>query len=161
MSTPYTFSGTLVYPPDDGQPAVARPFSVSGQYDVKAEFDYDLLGGGTQVVDFGSVSDAKAIQIEVAADAQAPVVAEEQHLRKCHQAQHHALATHEAGHGGHHHRDRHGLHRHPAAQVAGEDGHRVEQVLGDPRLLEDGGHQHEEGHRHQRIALQQPEGGGR
>jgi hypothetical protein len=73
MSTPYTFSGTLVYPPDDGQPAVARPFSVSGQYDVKAEFDYDLLGGGTQVVDFGSVSDAKAIQIEVAADAQAPV----------------------------------------------------------------------------------------
>jgi hypothetical protein len=73
MSTPFTYQGSLVYPPDAGQPAATRAFSISGNYDVKAEFDFELVGAGTQVVDFGSVADAKAILVEVASDAAAPV----------------------------------------------------------------------------------------
>lgn len=73
MTTPFSFSGSLVYPPDAGQPNATRAFSQSGNFTVKAEFDYDLSGAGSQTVDFGSVADAKAILIEVASDAAAPV----------------------------------------------------------------------------------------
>ena len=73
MATPFTFSGSLVYPPDAGQPPATRAFSNSGNFDVKAEYEYALVGAGTQVVDFGSVADAKAILVEVATDAGAPV----------------------------------------------------------------------------------------
>lgn len=73
MATPFTFSGSLVYPPDAGQPNAARAFSNSGNFDVKAEYEYALVGAGTQVVDFGSVANAKGALVELASDAGAPV----------------------------------------------------------------------------------------
>lgn len=73
MVTPYSFQGTLVYPPDEGQPAATRAFTQSGNYASKIEADYVLTGSGVQVVDFGSVADAKAILVEVASDAAAPI----------------------------------------------------------------------------------------
>lgn len=73
MTTPYTYQGTLVYPPDDGQPDAIRDFSVAGQFGSKCEKDLELVGAGTETVSFGTVVAAKAILIEVAADALAPV----------------------------------------------------------------------------------------
>lgn len=73
MPTPFSFQGTLVYPPDDGQPEATRDFSQSGNFDSKCEKDLSLVGAGTETVGFGTVSAAKAILIELAADALAPV----------------------------------------------------------------------------------------
>lgn len=73
MSTPFSISGVLTYPPDDGKPAVERDISGSGSYDVKHEAEYPLTGSGTQVVSFGPVTNgAKAVQVEVIGDASAP-----------------------------------------------------------------------------------------
>jgi hypothetical protein len=70
MSTPYTLSGTLQAPPTADCPDA---FSISGQFDALAEFHYILTGAGTQVVDFGTITKAKIILIQVAEDAAAPV----------------------------------------------------------------------------------------
>jgi hypothetical protein len=73
VSTPYTLSGSLIYPPDSGQPNATRSFSGSGNYDSKSEKDLVLTGAGTEVIDFGTVAKAKALVVEVASDAAAPV----------------------------------------------------------------------------------------
>ena len=82
------------------------------------------------------------------ADAELLVVAEAEHLGEGDQAEHDDLAAHDAGHSGHDHGDDDGLHSDAASEVAGEDRHGVEQVLGDAGLFQDRGHQHEEGDRH-------------
>ena len=73
MSKAFSFSGSLNYPPDTGQPSAARAFSQSGSFDSKVEKELVLTGAGTQTVDFGSVAKAKAILVEVRADSAAPV----------------------------------------------------------------------------------------
>lgn len=73
MSKAFSLSGSLNYPPDSGQPAAARAFSQSGTFTSKAEKELVLVGAGTQVVDFGTVAKAKAVQVEVRADSNAPV----------------------------------------------------------------------------------------
>lgn len=73
MSTAYSFSGSLLYPPDSGQPSATRAFSNSGSFDSKVEYELVLTGAGTKVVDFGSIAKAKAILVEVASSSLAPV----------------------------------------------------------------------------------------
>ncbi len=73
MPTQFAISGKLSYPPDDGQPSADRPFSQSGSFDSKVEADLNLSGAGTHVVDFGTIGEAKVVQVEVAADAAAAV----------------------------------------------------------------------------------------
>lgn len=65
MSTAFTLTGILSYPPDDGQPAARRTFSQAGNFDSKIEADYILTGSGTQVIDFGTVAEAKMVLLEV------------------------------------------------------------------------------------------------
>lgn len=69
--TPFTFSGTLKYPPDTGEAAANRSFSLSSSFTQNAEFTYVLSGSGTQVVNFGSLtaSGARAILVEVDPDS--------------------------------------------------------------------------------------------
>jgi hypothetical protein len=73
MSKAFSFQGALNYPPDSGQPVASRAFSQSGSFTSKAEYEYVLTGAGTQIVDFGSVTKAKAVLIDVHADSAAPV----------------------------------------------------------------------------------------
>lgn len=70
MSTPYTLSGNLQAPPTENCPDA---FSISGQFDALAEFNYVLTGAGTQIVDLGTIAKAKIILLQVASDAAAPV----------------------------------------------------------------------------------------
>lgn len=78
MATPIPFqlNGILTYPPDDGEPNADHPFSLSSSYDHSAVFKYELAGAGTKTVDFGTIdtTGAKAILVELAADATAPVM---------------------------------------------------------------------------------------
>lgn len=71
MATPFTFSGVLTYPPDDGQPTADRDFAVSSTFDSKAEYDFVFSGSGSQAVSFGTIGSngAKVVLVEVAADA--------------------------------------------------------------------------------------------
>ena len=73
MATPFTISGTLDFPPDDGQPIAKRPFSQSGSFDSKQEADLILSGAGTHIVGFGTVDNVKGMLIEVAPTSLAPV----------------------------------------------------------------------------------------
>ncbi len=66
---PFSISATLTFPPDDGEPAVDRKADGSSSFKVLSEFRYDLVGTGTQAVNFGSiVTGAKAVMIEVDPD---------------------------------------------------------------------------------------------
>lgn len=71
MSTAYTYSGQLNYPPDSGQPAADRAFSISGNFDAKSVVELELTGAGTQVVDFGSIAAPGAAVVLVKHDADA------------------------------------------------------------------------------------------
>lgn len=73
---PFELTGQLSFPPDDGEPNADHPFSLSDYYNHSAVFKYELSGSGTKSVDFGSIdtTGAKAIEIEVATDATAPVM---------------------------------------------------------------------------------------
>lgn len=73
MATPFSIQGTLVYPPDSGQPAATRAFSNSGAFSSKQESDLVLTGSGTKVVSFGTVAAAKGLLVELDATALAPV----------------------------------------------------------------------------------------
>jgi len=73
MSTPYSISGSLDYPPDDGQPIAKRPFSQSGTFDSKQESEIVLSGSGSHDVDLGTVANIKAILVEVAGSSQAAI----------------------------------------------------------------------------------------
>jgi hypothetical protein len=73
MSTAFSISGTLNYPPDDGQPVASRPYSQSGNFDSKLELDLVLTGAGTHVVGMGTVAAVKGMLIEVTPTSQASV----------------------------------------------------------------------------------------
>lgn len=65
MSVAFSLQGALAYPPASGQPAASRPFSVSGNFDSKAEAELVLTGSGTATIGFGTVLLAKAILVSV------------------------------------------------------------------------------------------------
>jgi hypothetical protein len=67
MGTPFTVSNTLNLPGAPGVAAQPLPLVASGEYEVKAEFEYKLTGAGTQVVGMGSVGapGAKLLRIVV------------------------------------------------------------------------------------------------
>ncbi len=73
---PFTLTGALSYPPDDGEPNADNPFALSSSFDSEARFKFELSGSGSQSVDFGSINTngAKAILIELGPDATAPVM---------------------------------------------------------------------------------------
>lgn len=73
---PFQFTGQLTYPPDDGEPNADNPFSLTSSFSSEAKFKYELTGAGSKTVDFGSIDTvgAKAILVELAADATAPVM---------------------------------------------------------------------------------------
>lgn len=73
MATPFSFQGTLVYPPDSGQPAATRAFSNSGAFTSKQESFLSIVGATTKVVNFGTVVGAKVVLIELDASAAAPI----------------------------------------------------------------------------------------
>jgi hypothetical protein len=67
MATPFTFSTTLTYPPDEGQANAERVGSVAANFDSKSEKTLQLTGSGTIAVDLGTIISpgTKAIFIEV------------------------------------------------------------------------------------------------
>jgi hypothetical protein len=73
VSTPFTFSGSLTLPPDAGQPQTPLPFSGSANFKSKAEVQLDLVGSGSKIINFGTISaaGAKAILVEVEPDSTA------------------------------------------------------------------------------------------
>lgn len=76
MAVPFTLTGSLSFPPDDGVAPAERLISAVGSFESKAEFTLKLTGTGTQVVHFGTIdtNGAKAVQIEVDVGAVAPVL---------------------------------------------------------------------------------------
>lgn len=54
-SNPFKVSGTLSFPPDEGQQAVPVVFGLTGQYKSVLDTRLALVGSGTTVVPFGSV----------------------------------------------------------------------------------------------------------
>jgi hypothetical protein len=70
VSVPFSFSGTLLYPPDSGAPNAQVSVAGAGAFTQKAEFKFELSGSGTQDVNFGSIATAgaKFILIEVEPD---------------------------------------------------------------------------------------------
>ena len=68
---PFTFSGVLSFPPDDGEAVADRPYSVADFFESKAEYKYELSGSGNIDVNFGTIqtAGAKGILIEVAPDS--------------------------------------------------------------------------------------------
>ncbi len=73
MSTPFTVSGSLTYPPDDGLPAVARVVDGANSYDIKHEQEYPLTGSGTKLVSFDPVATGvKGLQVEVLPSSVSP-----------------------------------------------------------------------------------------
>jgi hypothetical protein len=73
MSKAFSFQGSLSYPPDAGQPSVLRALSQSGSFTSKVEQELVLTGAGTEVVDFGSVANAKLFMVKVRSDSVVPV----------------------------------------------------------------------------------------
>lgn len=70
MSTPFVIESTLRYPPEDGEPVVPRPVSLSSSYTSKAEFDFTFSGSGSKVVDLGTIATGvRALHIEVDAES--------------------------------------------------------------------------------------------
>jgi len=67
MSTPFTFSGSLYYPPDVGLAMAAQPFGLTGSFESKNEQELNITGAGTITVSFGTLGDpgAKGLLIEV------------------------------------------------------------------------------------------------
>lgn len=76
MSCPFTATGALTFPPDDGEAAVDRPFSVSGSFTSKVEMVCNLVGIGSEAVDFGTIATtgAKAVMVKVDIGATDPVL---------------------------------------------------------------------------------------
>jgi len=72
-ATPFSLQGSLVFPPDDGQPNATRAFSQSGSFTQKSEQDLVLTGAGSMPVGFGTITTLKACVIEVDIASLAPV----------------------------------------------------------------------------------------
>lgn len=74
-TNPFTVSGTLQYPPDEGQQQVSLPFGLSNSYTSLLDVKLNLTGTGTKTVPFGSVDAAKLLLVEYeAAQGQQPVL---------------------------------------------------------------------------------------
>lgn len=71
---PFTFQGTLAFPPDEGQQPVPVAFGLANQYQSILDGRYVLTGSGSLVVPFGSVGSPGAkgmlIEVEAASGAQ-------------------------------------------------------------------------------------------
>lgn len=66
---PYTLSGALVLPPDDGAPPARIPFNFTGQFDSKLALRLALASlGDATVLPAGTVTDAKAVLLEYEAE---------------------------------------------------------------------------------------------
>lgn len=56
MSTPFTISGNMAFPPDAGLPVMPLPLAINGQYDNEGGgAPLTLIGSGTFTVDLGTV----------------------------------------------------------------------------------------------------------
>src|SRR3972149_7991488 len=67
MATPFTLQGSLVLPPDTGQPNCTIPFALASAFDGEQHYILNLLGAGTKTIDFGTVVSPglKAFLLEV------------------------------------------------------------------------------------------------
>jgi hypothetical protein len=72
MATPFSLSGLLVYPPDDGQPNASRDLSGSGSFSSKVEAELNLVAPGTTVVGMGTIANARVVLVEVGVLASNP-----------------------------------------------------------------------------------------
>jgi len=70
-TTPFTLSGTLSLPPDDGQPIAPITKALSLAFDKLQESVFSFTGSGNQTVDMGSIVSpgCKAVLISVDAGA--------------------------------------------------------------------------------------------
>ena len=55
MATPFTLQGILGLPGTPGLTSSSLPFSFTGEYENKADFEYKWTGAGSQVVNLGSM----------------------------------------------------------------------------------------------------------
>lgn len=72
MSIPFSFSGSLNFPPDTGQPTLSIAIATSGQFDsAEGGQILKLTGAGTEVVELGTVpaEGLKALLVKVDAGA--------------------------------------------------------------------------------------------
>jgi hypothetical protein len=69
MSTPFTFQGTLSFPPDTGAPQEPIAVNFSASYDQLAASIHQLVGTGTKDIDFGSIDTPGAKLVLVKVDA--------------------------------------------------------------------------------------------
>ncbi len=84
-------------------------------------------------------------------DGKMLVIAQAQHLRQRQNPQQHDLAADDPRQRREEERHDHGLDRHAARQTPGKDPHGIEQIPGDAGSIQQRRHQHEHGHRDQRI----------
>lgn len=66
----FTLSGSLVFPPDTGQPNVEHPFSLSGSFNPKLDSKFEFVGGGTYTVSLPGSAQMKVVLIEYESGAQ-------------------------------------------------------------------------------------------
>ena len=77
MSTPFTFSGSLQFPPDAGLSQESIPVNFSSTYTQLATSKQDLVSSGSKAVDFGGIASpgAKLVLVKVdASSTAAPVM---------------------------------------------------------------------------------------
>ncbi len=76
MPTPLTIDGALNLPGAPGLPVDALPFGLSASYNSKAEYEFNLVGAGSQTVNFGTIPvvGAKALLVVYEVKASAPPV---------------------------------------------------------------------------------------
>lgn len=56
MAVPFTLQGSLILPPDTGQPNTTIPFALASAFDGDCSYVLNLLGSATKVIDFGSLA---------------------------------------------------------------------------------------------------------
>lgn len=66
---PFTFQGSLSFPPDVGVPPEPIPINFAGNYKQIASSIQQLVGAGTKVIDFGSIGSPGALLVVVKVDA--------------------------------------------------------------------------------------------
>lgn len=74
---PFTFTSTLNFPPIDGQPNVAVPFNITGQYKSREIHDLYFTGAGTLSVPMGTVASPGALLVlveHVSISGAAPII---------------------------------------------------------------------------------------
>lgn len=76
MSTPFSFSGTLSFPPDANVPPELVGIAFSANYDEFLWTKMDLTGSGTKTVPFGDLGapGAKCVVVKVDASATASAI---------------------------------------------------------------------------------------